>query len=156
VKQIFLVFALALIASAQQTTGNYTVEYSGTMTGSTAAVTVYLPTAETRSRVRFGSALIYNSAACDWRTERDGAAPTQTEVAAVKLNSYDPTAVFKFYRDSNVGTAARVHPTLKQITTTVVDLSKENLKPGEALTLRTPSNCTATYSVAIEVIQETY
>lgn len=155
----FLIVALvaALSAVAQQTTGHYTVEYSATLSNQTTKITVHLPIGETRTRIKFGNAMIYSSAACDWRTERDGTAPTATTVTPVKLNSYEPTAVFAAFRDSDVGAPARTQPTVKQLSgREVLDLTKENLKPGENLSLATPSNCSATYSVAIEVIQETY
>ena len=151
---IFLCFACAF---GQQSTGNYIVEYAATLSTAVAAITVHLPIAQTRVRVRFGLAMIYSSAACDWRTERDGTIPTGTALSPVKLNPYEPTAVFNAWRDSNVGTAARVHTTLENLTgTTVIDLTKEELAFGENLTIRTPSNCSTDYRVAIEVIQQTY
>lgn len=156
-KKAFLCFLCFACAFGQQSTGHYTVEYGGSLSSSTEAITVHLPAAQTRVRVRFGTAMIYSSAACDWRTERDGTAPTATSVTPVKLNSYEPSAVFTAWRSSNVGSAARTHPTLENLTgITTVDLSKEELLYGENLTIRTPSNCTADYRVAVEVIQQTY
>lgn len=156
-KRLLIALLAFVCAFGQQTTGNYIVEYSGTLSGSTEKITVHLPAAQTRVRIKFGTAMIYNSAACDWRTERDGTAPTTTSLTPVKLNSYEPTAVFTAYRSSNVGTAARVHPTLENLTgTTPIDLGKEELLTGENLSIGTPSNCSVDYRVAIEVIQVTY
>ncbi len=156
-KRALLCLICFACAFGQQSTGNYIVEYGGTLSAATEKITVHLPAAQTRVRVRFGNANIYSSAACDWRTERDGAAPTTTSLASVKLNSYEPTAVFEAYRSSNVGAAGRTHPTLEGLTgITTVDLTKEELLAGENLSIGTPSSCSIDYRVAIEVIQVTY
>lgn len=155
--RLLICFIALTSAFGLQSIGHYTVEYGASLSAATAAITVHLPSAQAGVRIRFGTAAIYNSAACDWRTERDGTAPTATTVTPVKLNSYEPAAVFEAYRGSDVGSAARTHPTLEGLTgITTIDLTKEELLPGENLTFRTPSNCTCDYRVAVEVIQQTY
>ena len=149
---------LAAAAFAQPRRSFYTVEVGGTLSAATQVITIQLPTAQTTVRIGFTTLQIYSSAACDWRTERDGALATgSSAVTPSKVNSYDTAAVFEAYSSSNVGTANRNLVTYKQLSGLFsIDLQPVELLPGETLTIRTPSNCSADYRISVGVIQTTY
>jgi len=157
-KHFFLILLLANAAFAQPRRSFYTVEYGGSLSAATQVITIQLPAAQTSTRIGFTTLQIYSSAACDWRTERDGTLATGTNaITPSKINSYDATAVFEAWRSSNVGTANRELVTYKQLSGLYsIDLGSIDLLPGETLTIRTPSSCTADYRISVGVIQTTY
>jgi hypothetical protein len=148
----FLVVALFTASAFAQTQTTFFVEYAATLSSSTEAVTVHLPSNQSGKWVVLDVAAVYSSAACTFRTERDGSAPTTTEITPVKANSFDPALSVTAYRTSNVGTANRVMPSFVVAagSTATIDLSRQELRPGENLTVRNPSACSADIRIVIQ------
>lgn len=145
-----LVFSAGL-ALAQPTFNAY---YEATLAGSPAVVTVQQPAANAASTVRFKTASVYCSVACDVTVERSGTAATSTALTPVSVNaSMTAAAKTKAFSASNAGVGTVLNKfTIGAGGTMAIDLMPLTLSGAgtdKNLTFRT-SSVTGTVRITIQ------
>lgn len=147
-RKLLLLVALCGLCFGQSRRGTFTVEYKKALSSSTQVITVALPSGSART-VRFDSAYLESTAACEFTLERDGTAATATALTVNAVNTGTSNAALA-YRDSDAGAGTVLSRFTVQANGSIaIDLAQKGLKAGENLTLRSAS-CTATVITALQ------